>query len=136
MVLLSGLICHLKTSKWRSALLHAHRPGLIDFNSLSKDNKADNLRLAFTVAEKQLGIMPLLDVEDIVDVPRPDEKSIITYVSEWFHYFASQNQVLHANVPCPKSISMKLLLVVLLRYLSSLSKTMNSEKTMFTRRQM
>eukprot|EP01105_Mastigella_eilhardi_P022404 TRINITY_DN5511_c0_g1_i1.p1 TRINITY_DN5511_c0_g1~~TRINITY_DN5511_c0_g1_i1.p1 ORF type:complete len:1116 (+),score=406.44 TRINITY_DN5511_c0_g1_i1:66-3350(+) len=74
------------------ALLHAHRPGLIDFNSLSKENKKENLKLAFDVAEKQLGIMPLLDVEDIVDVARPDEKSIITYVSEWFHYFASQNQ--------------------------------------------
>lgn len=74
------------------ALIHAHRPGLIDFSSLNKNNKAANLKLAFEVADKQLGITPLLDVEDIVDVARPDEKSIITYVSEWFHYFASQNQ--------------------------------------------
>ena len=41
----------------------------------------DNLEMAFTVAEKELGVTRLLDPEDIVDaVPEPDEKSIITYV--------------------------------------------------------
>ena len=73
------------------ALIHKHRPDLLDFDSLDKENKAHNLQLAFDVAEK-LGIPKLLDVEDIVDVARPDERSIMTYVSEYFHYFASQNQ--------------------------------------------
>jgi len=74
------------------ALIHRHRPDLINFDSLSKENKADNLRLAFQVAEEKLGIARLLDVEDIVDVARPDERSIITYISEFFHKFSAQNQ--------------------------------------------
>ena len=32
-----------------AALIHAHRPDLIDFNSLDPENKLDNLKLAFSV---------------------------------------------------------------------------------------
>eukprot|EP01094_Clydonella_sp_ATCC50884_P024653 TRINITY_DN6252_c0_g1_i2.p1 TRINITY_DN6252_c0_g1~~TRINITY_DN6252_c0_g1_i2.p1 ORF type:complete len:1140 (-),score=632.07 TRINITY_DN6252_c0_g1_i2:233-3508(-) len=74
------------------ALIHRHRPDLLDFDSLSKDNPRENLELAFSVAEEKLNIPRLLDAEDLVDVPRPDERSVMTYVSEYFHCFASQNQ--------------------------------------------
>lgn len=71
------------------ALIHRHRPNLLDFDALSKDNPAHNLQLAFDVAES-IGIPKLLDVEDLLDVPRPDERSVMTYVSEYFHKFAAQ----------------------------------------------
>lgn len=74
------------------ALIHRHRPDLLDFDSLSKDNKAANLKLAFDVAEEKLGIPRLLDIEDLLDVPRPDEKAVMMYVAEYFHCFASQSQ--------------------------------------------
>jgi len=73
------------------ALIHRHRPDLLDFSTLSKANARENLELAFNVAEKSLGITRLLDPEDILNVPKPDERSIMTYVSEYFHCFASQN---------------------------------------------
>lgn len=38
------------------ALIHRHRPDLLDFNKLSSTNKHENLRLAFDVAEKHLNI--------------------------------------------------------------------------------
>ena len=48
---------------------------------------AGNLRNAFDVAEKHLGIPQLLDPEDI-DVSKPDEKSVMTYVASYYHTFS------------------------------------------------
>lgn len=45
------------------ALIHRHRPDLIDYNKLSKDNPLQNLNTAFDVAEKYLDIPRMLDPE-------------------------------------------------------------------------
>lgn len=71
------------------ALIHKHRPDLIDFDSLSKENKKENLKLAFDVAEKHLDIPQILDPNDIVDIAKPDERSIMTYVAALYHVFAT-----------------------------------------------
>lgn len=75
------------------ALIHRHRPDLIDFNQLNKSNKAENLEKAFEVAEKHLNIPRLLDVEDIADIAKPDERSVMTYVAQYFHAFSSADKV-------------------------------------------
>ena len=80
------------SSSWQSglgfnALIHSHRPDLINFNMLDKDDHIGNLRNAFDIAEKHLGIPKLLDAED-VDVSKPDEKSVITYVASYYHTFS------------------------------------------------
>ncbi|WKY08955.1 hypothetical protein Q1695_001825 [Nippostrongylus brasiliensis] len=82
------------TTSWRNglafnALIHSHRPELINFNALNPNDHIGNLNNAFDIAEKKLEIARLLDAED-VDAARPDEKSIITYVSLYYHHFAKQ----------------------------------------------
>ncbi|XP_042201475.1 spectrin beta chain, non-erythrocytic 1-like isoform X2 [Callorhinchus milii] len=83
---------HNFTTSWRdglafNAIVHKHRSDLIDFDKLKKSNAHYNLQNAFNVAEQQLGLTKLLDPED-VSVDQPDEKSIITYVATYYHYFS------------------------------------------------
>lgn len=73
------------------ALIHKHKPGLIDYDSLDPNNDAENLEKAFAAAES-LGIMRFLDVEDMVENERPDEKSVMTYLFQWYKYFAAGNK--------------------------------------------
>uniref|UniRef100_A0A3P8Y6L9 Spectrin beta chain n=1 Tax=Esox lucius TaxID=8010 RepID=A0A3P8Y6L9_ESOLU len=80
------------TTCWRdglafNALIHRHRPDLIEFHKLIRSNATHNLQQAFNVAEQNLGLTKLLDPED-VNTENPDEKSIITYVVSYYHYFS------------------------------------------------
>jgi len=76
------------------ALIHRHRPDLLDYDEVkSKDDAAYALETAFSVAEKDLDIPRLLDVEDMTSSSRVDEKAVICYVSEYFHKFSSMDQV-------------------------------------------
>ncbi|KAF8583127.1 actin cross-linking [Ramaria rubella] len=74
------------------ALIHVHRPDLIDYDKLDKSDRHGNTRLAFSVAEQHLGIPQLLEVEDLCDAAKPDERSVMTYVASFFHAFSSQDQ--------------------------------------------
>uniref|UniRef100_A0A674EDJ1 Actinin, alpha 2b n=1 Tax=Salmo trutta TaxID=8032 RepID=A0A674EDJ1_SALTR len=74
------------------ALIHRHRPDLIDYAKLNKDDPMGNLNLAFEIAEKHLDIPKMLDAEDIINTPKPDERAIMTYVSCFYHAFAGAEQ--------------------------------------------
>ncbi|XP_042560521.1 alpha-actinin-4 isoform X4 [Clupea harengus] len=84
-----------------NALIHRHRPELIDYDKLRKDDPVHNLNNAFEVAEKYLDIPKMLDAEDIVGTLRPDEKAIMTYVSCFYHAFSgAQKAETAANRIC------------------------------------
>ncbi|VDM13149.1 unnamed protein product [Wuchereria bancrofti] len=88
------------------ALIHRHRPELIDYSKLHKGDPLHNLNLAFDIAEKYLDIPRMLDPEDssqkfsawiikssdLVYSQKPDEKSVMTYVSCFYHAFRGGHQ--------------------------------------------
>ncbi|KAI9677410.1 MAG: hypothetical protein M1817_006364 [Caeruleum heppii] len=79
------------------ALLDIHRPDLIDYDSLDKSDHRGNMQLAFDIASKEIGIPDLLDVEDVCDVAKPDERSLMTYIAYWFHAFSQMERVENAG---------------------------------------
>uniref|UniRef100_A0AAY5EE77 Actinin, alpha 2b n=1 Tax=Electrophorus electricus TaxID=8005 RepID=A0AAY5EE77_ELEEL len=56
------------------ALIHRHRPDLIDYAKLNKEDALGNLNLAFAVAEKHLDIPQMLDAEGIACCSRSDKR--------------------------------------------------------------
>lgn len=85
------------TKSCSCALLDIHRPDLIDFDSLDKNDHHGNMQLAFDIAANEIGIPDLLDVEDVCDVAKPDERSLMTYIAYWFHAFSQMEKVENAG---------------------------------------
>ncbi|KAK3516845.1 hypothetical protein QTP70_024902 [Hemibagrus guttatus] len=86
---------------WRSgvafhAVIFSLRPQLVDMERVWNQPNRANLEEAFSLAERELGIPRLLDPED-VDVDKPDEKSIMTYVAQFLkhHPDAEMESVRH-----------------------------------------
>uniref|UniRef100_A0A8C7ULC6 Spectrin repeat containing, nuclear envelope 1b n=1 Tax=Oncorhynchus mykiss TaxID=8022 RepID=A0A8C7ULC6_ONCMY len=78
-------------ASWRSgvafhSVVHAIRPDLVDMELVRRRSNRENLEEAFSLAENELGIPRLLDPED-VDVDKPDEKSIMTYVAQFLKHY-------------------------------------------------
>ncbi|XP_023339664.1 dystonin isoform X21 [Eurytemora carolleeae] len=79
------------TQSWRdglafNAIIHRNRPDLVDWRQVERRQVRERIDLAFHVMDREYGVTRLLDPED-VDTPEPDEKSIITYVSQLYDVF-------------------------------------------------
>ena len=97
------------TSSWRdglaiNALVHSIRPDLIDPVSVTRMNARERLEHAFRTAAQHMNIPRLIDADGsllfqfdrtnpspsclAVDVSQPDEKSIVTYLAQFFRRFS------------------------------------------------
>ena len=72
-----------------AALIHHHRPDLVDMSKYEGMESQEILQDVFTMANRELGIPILIDSEDIADVAKPDDRVIIPYVAFLFKLFAS-----------------------------------------------
>ena len=73
--------------------------GLLTLHALQGKSNQSRLKIAFLIAEKEFGIYPLLDPED-VDVSNPDEKSIMTYVAQFLNKFSNKVCLFSPHIFC------------------------------------
>lgn len=77
------------SSSWNNgmafcALIHHYYPEAFDFSTLDPKKRRHNFTLAFDTAEKYGDIAPLLDVDDMVRMQKPDWKCVFTYVQSLY----------------------------------------------------
>ncbi|GLH11982.1 Alpha-actinin, sarcomeric [Gryllus bimaculatus] len=73
------------------ALIHHFLPEAFDYDSLRPEERRKNFELAFRVADEKAGIAPLLDVEDMVMMRKPDWKCVFTYVQSVYRRFKDED---------------------------------------------
>eukprot|EP01116_Phalansterium_solitarium_P008781 TRINITY_DN22743_c0_g1_i1.p1 TRINITY_DN22743_c0_g1~~TRINITY_DN22743_c0_g1_i1.p1 ORF type:complete len:460 (-),score=130.21 TRINITY_DN22743_c0_g1_i1:256-1635(-) len=64
---------------------------ILDYNKFDKANAVENLDHAFDIAEKHLGVPKLLEARDCVE-GHLDERSLVLYISLYFHAFVAKQQ--------------------------------------------
>lgn len=75
------------------ALIHNFLPDSFDYNKLNSQNRRHNFEMAFDIAYKKAGIMPLLEVDDMLSMGnRPDDRCVFTYVSTIFSRFQARSK--------------------------------------------
>lgn len=80
------------TTSWRSglalcAIIHRFRPELINFDSLNEDDAAQNNQLAFDVAKREFGILPVTTGKEMASTQEPDKLSMVMYLSKFYELF-------------------------------------------------
>ena len=77
------------SQSWRSglaflALIHRFYPQIVNLDHVHPNDAHSNLQLAFSLAERHLGVRPILEPEDLLMSREPDEKCVITYLTSLY----------------------------------------------------
>ncbi|KAI9614718.1 hypothetical protein H4Q26_009109 [Puccinia striiformis f. sp. tritici PST-130] len=75
------------SGSWQDGLAY-----LIDWDSLPKADRHTCTQMAFDIAANSLGIPQLLEISDLCDATKPDERSVMTYIAQYFHAFSSMDK--------------------------------------------
>jgi len=78
-----------------AAIVHSLNSDALSYSMLRNRPPPEVLQTAFKAAQDDLGIYPLLEVEDLLANPiNCDEKSVMTYLSEFLKYFNSEDKLM------------------------------------------
>ncbi|KAJ8315388.1 hypothetical protein KUTeg_007538 [Tegillarca granosa] len=83
------------TFSWKNgmalcALIHCFKPELINLDELCPSDIAENNQLAFDIAQKELGISPVMTGQDMANCTAPDKLTMVSYLSCFFQKFRKE----------------------------------------------
>ncbi|CAL8285595.1 unnamed protein product [Lota lota] len=105
-----GVAVHDFGKSWTSglaflAVIKSIDPSLVDMRRALLRTPRENLEEAFRTAHYTLGIPRLLEPEDVT-ISRPEEQSIMTYVSQFLEHFPGMEEPEQPSLVIERSVSM------------------------------
>lgn len=70
---------------------HEGNTEILDYSKFHRDTPTENLTTAFDIAEKKMGVPKLLDPQELAD-GNVDDRSLVLYISLYFHAFLAKQQ--------------------------------------------
>ncbi|KAM4035684.1 LOW QUALITY PROTEIN: F-actin-monooxygenase MICAL3 [Anomaloglossus baeobatrachus] len=122
------------TMSWKSglalcAIIHHYRPELIDFVSLDERNVEKNNQLAFDMAERELGISPIMTGKEMASVGEPDKLSMVVYLSQFYEMFKETTNSEDADQNLDEKAAILASTKSPISFLSKLGQTISRKRT-------
>ncbi|XP_056373892.1 F-actin-monooxygenase MICAL3 isoform X1 [Hyla sarda] len=122
------------TMSWKSglalcAIIHHFRPELIDFASLDERNVEKNNQLAFDIAERELGISPIMTGKEMASVGDPDKLSMVVYLSQFYEMFKESTNSEDAEQNLDEKTTLLTSTKSPISFLSKLGQTISRKRT-------
>ncbi|XP_044137282.1 F-actin-monooxygenase MICAL3 isoform X7 [Bufo gargarizans] len=122
------------TMSWKSglalcAIIHRYRPELIDFGSLDERNVEKNNQLAFDIAERELGISPIMTGKEMASVGEPDKLSMVVYLSQFYEMFKETANSENADQNLDEKSALLASTKSPISFLSKLGQTISRKRT-------
>ncbi|CAF0994330.1 unnamed protein product [Rotaria sordida] len=88
------------------SLLHSYLPDRIDLDMIKKESKKNRFEIAFNIASS-IGIVSILDVDEMCSSEWPDWERVMYYVALIFRHFecSTSNQTISPILPIPQASS-------------------------------
>ncbi|KAE8613459.1 hypothetical protein XENTR_v10007731 [Xenopus tropicalis] len=121
------------TMSWKSglalcAIIHRYRPELINFESLDEQDVEKNNQLAFDIAERELGISPIMTGKEMASVGEPDKLSMVVYLSQFYEMF-KESDAEDANQYADEKAALLASTKSPISFLSKLGQTISRKRT-------
>ncbi|XP_068133392.1 F-actin-monooxygenase MICAL3 isoform X11 [Hyperolius riggenbachi] len=122
------------TMSWKSglalcAIIHRYRPELIDFDSLDEHDVEKNNQLAFDIAERELGISPIMTGKEMASVGDPDKLSMVVYLSQFYEMFKETANSDNADMNLDEKAALLATSKSPISFLSKLGQTISRKRT-------
>ncbi|XP_077324967.1 F-actin-monooxygenase MICAL3 isoform X15 [Lithobates pipiens] len=122
------------TLSWKSglalcAIIHRYRPELIDFDSLDERDVEKNNQLAFDIAERELGISPIMTGKEMASVGDPDKLSMVVYLSQFYEMFKETSGSDNADPNADEKAALLATAKSPISFLSKLGQTISRKRT-------